>query len=169
MTGHNETLYSREGTTQGDPLSMGFYAVGVLLLIRKLKDLKRGVQTWYADDSSMAAMLQNIISWFRQLIEQGPGYGYFPEPSKSVLVVNEEERLKMSKHKQDCLDNRADFVPLVFSADGCMGEQAKKYLQRVGKVLAGKWEKSYSEVMGFVMGRVSIAVARASSMCIRAS
>ena len=75
---------------------------------------------------------------------------------------------RMTTYK-DCLDNRADFVPLVFSADGCMGEQAKKYLQRVGKVLAGKWEKSYSEVMGFVMGRVSMAVARASSMCIRTS
>ena len=80
-----------------------------------------------------------------------------------------EERAKMKKHKQDCLDNRADFVPLVFSADGCMGEQAKKYLQRVGKVLAGKWEKSYSEVMGFITGRVSMAIARAASMCIRAS
>ena len=50
-----------------------------------------------------------------------------------------------------------------------MGEQARKYLQRVGRVLAGKWAKSYSEVMGFIMGRVSVAVARAVSMCIRAS
>ena len=57
---------------------------------------------------------------------------------------------------------------MAFTVDGCMGEQAKKYLQRVGRVLAGKWEKSYSEVMGFVMGRVSIAIARATSMCIRA-
>ena len=79
------------------------------------------------------------------------------------------EREKINKHKQDCLDNRADFVPLAFSADGSMGEQAKKYLQRVGKVLAAKWEKSYSEVMGFIMSRVSIAVARAVSMCIRGS
>ena len=79
------------------------------------------------------------------------------------------ERQKMNKHKADCLANRADFVPLVFSVDGSMGEQAKKYLQRVGRVLAGKWEKSYSEVMGFIMGRVSMAVARAVSMCIRAS
>ena len=54
------------------------------------------------------------------------------------------------------------------SPDGCMGDQAKKYLQRVGRVLTGKWEKSYSEVMGFGMGRVSIAIARATSMCIRA-
>ena len=79
------------------------------------------------------------------------------------------EREKINKHRADCLANRADFVPLVFSTDGSMGEQAKKYLQRVGRVLANKWEKSYSEVMGFIMGRVSMAVARAASMCIRAS
>jgi hypothetical protein len=79
------------------------------------------------------------------------------------------EREKIAKHRQDCLDNRTDFVPLVFSADGCMGEQATKYLQRVGRVLAAKWEKSYSEVMGFITGRVSMAVARAVSMCIRGS
>ena len=46
---------------------------------------------------------------------------------------------------------------------------AKKYLQRVGRVLSGKWEKSYSEVMGFIMCRVSVAIARAVSMCIRSS
>jgi hypothetical protein len=84
-----------------------------------------------------------------------------------TTILAAVEREKIRKHKQDCLDNRADFVPLAFSADGCMGEQATKYLQRVGRVLAAKWEKSYSEVMGFITGRVSIAVARAVSMCIR--
>ena len=44
-----------------------------------------------------------------------------------------------------------------FRADECMDEQARKYLQRMGRVLAGKWAKSYSEVMGFIMGRVTVA------------
>jgi hypothetical protein len=80
-----------------------------------------------------------------------------------------EEKLKISKHRQDCLDNRADFVPIVVTCCGCVGEQGKKYLQRVARVLAGKWEKSYSEVVGFIMCRVSVAIARAVSMCIRSS
>ena len=85
----------------------------------------------------------------------------------TLLAAMEKE--KINKHKQDCLKSRADFVPIVVSCCGCVGDQAKKYLQRVGRVLAGKWEKSYSEVMGFIMCRVSVAIARAVSMCIRSS
>ena len=35
VNGHADPLYSREGVTQGDPLSMCFYAVAVMPLIRK--------------------------------------------------------------------------------------------------------------------------------------
>ena len=79
------------------------------------------------------------------------------------------EKQKIDKHRQDCLDNRADFVPIAVTCCGCIGEQGKKYLQRVGRVLAVKWGKSYSEVMGFIKCRVSVAIARAASMCIRSS
>jgi hypothetical protein len=87
-------LYSREGTTQGDPMSMAFYAVGVLPLIRALKrdDAIRGVlQVWYADDSSAADNVNKLIEWFQRLIELGPDFGYFPEPQKSVVVVKPTE------------------------------------------------------------------------------
>ena len=42
-------MHSREGVTQGEPLNMVTYLIGVLLLIKCLKEDYRDVtQTWYA-------------------------------------------------------------------------------------------------------------------------
>ena len=41
----DEVIYSREGTTQGDPLAMFFYGVTLLPLIRKLKNPKNVLQS----------------------------------------------------------------------------------------------------------------------------
>ena len=79
------------------------------------------------------------------------------------------EREKIYKHQQACKDIRADFVPFVVSTDGCMGEQAQKFLRRLGRRLAEKWGKAYSSVVGFLFARMSIAIVRATSMCIRAT
>ena len=88
VNGCPDPLYSREGVTQGDPLSMCFYAVTVLPLIRKLKSAER-TQTWFADDSACVGSSESVKDWFLELKSEGPKYGYFPESSKSVLVVDE--------------------------------------------------------------------------------
>ena len=82
-------IYSKEGTTQGCPLAMLEYACAVRPLITRLKDPSKHKQVWYADDSSCAAQLIRIREWLLLLLEIGPSYGYFAEPSKSVLVVKE--------------------------------------------------------------------------------
>ena len=84
--GSNEYLFSREGVTQGDPLSMLFYAVAILPLIESLSD--GTIQSWYADDSSCVANLKDLRVWFDKLCDLGPDYGYYPEPSKSFLVID---------------------------------------------------------------------------------
>ena len=45
-------LYSVEGTTQGDPLAMPFYAMATIPLINKLGENSTTKQVWYADDAS---------------------------------------------------------------------------------------------------------------------
>ena len=53
-----ESLLSQKGTTQGDPLAMPMYKVGILPLIHKVKhDVK---QVWYADDATAAGQLINL-------------------------------------------------------------------------------------------------------------
>ena len=94
MNGHADPLYSRErGVTQGDLLSMCFYAVAVMPLIRKLKS-KEWTQTWFADDSSCVGTLESVKTWFKILEQEGPEYGYFPEPVKTVLVVDNQFKEK---------------------------------------------------------------------------
>ena len=88
MTNSNTLLYSKEGVTQGDPLSMFIYAVGTLPLIRSLHHPERRIQVWYADDASAGAALEELKEWLSDLMRLGPSYGYYPEPKKSVLVVS---------------------------------------------------------------------------------
>jgi hypothetical protein len=87
----------------------------------------------------------------------------------TTAALSAGEREKIRKHKQACQERRADFVPFVVSTDGCMGEQAQKFLRRLGRRLAEKWGRAYSDVAGFIFSRMSIAIVRATSMCIRAT
>ena len=88
VSGCSDRILSKEGVTQGDPLSMLLYAIAVLPLIQSLSDNTWWTQNWYADDSSCVATLRNLKDWFSLLSERGPEFGYFPEPSKTVLVVD---------------------------------------------------------------------------------
>jgi hypothetical protein len=64
------------------------YGLGILPLIHKLKAEFTNVnQPWYADDAGAGGNFCSIQYFFECLQEIGPGFGYFPEPSKSILVV----------------------------------------------------------------------------------
>jgi hypothetical protein len=81
-------IFSKEGVTQGDPLSMFGYGIGVLPLIRRLKEEFPSVkQPWYADDAGAGGHFTELRAFMERLQEIGPAYGYHPEPTKSILVV----------------------------------------------------------------------------------
>ena len=85
MDGH--ILLSQEGTTQGDPLAMPMYAIGICPLIHKVScDVQ---QVWYADDATAAGQLKNLRQWWDNLVIHGPDFGYFANPSKTSLIVKE--------------------------------------------------------------------------------
>ena len=83
-----DVLLSQEGTTQGDPLAMPMYALATIPLIKKLEGNSK--QIWYADDAAAVGKIGNIRSWWERLTSLGPGYGYFPNASKTWLVTKEE-------------------------------------------------------------------------------
>ena len=44
-------------------------------------------QPWYADDAGAGGKFNEILKYFTTLCDEGPARGYFPEPTKSILIV----------------------------------------------------------------------------------
>ena len=83
-----DTLFSQEGTTQGDPLAMVMYAIAVTPLIHQLED-STIKQVWFADDATAGGNLVNLKEWWERIVQLGPNYGYHPNASKTWLIVKE--------------------------------------------------------------------------------
>jgi len=60
VCGMSDYILSKEGVTQGDPLSMYVYAIDTLTLIQSLHSPQSWTQLWYADDASAGGLLKNL-------------------------------------------------------------------------------------------------------------
>ena len=85
-----DTLLSKEGTTQGDPLAMVMYAVASIPLIHELSSISSVKQLWYADDATGMGTLNGLMSWWDRINELGKFYGYWPNAAKSSLLVSKD-------------------------------------------------------------------------------
>jgi hypothetical protein len=88
------------------------------------------------------------------------------DPDK-VLAAHEREKKK--KHLGDCLEQCRHFSLFVLSADGLLGKEANVLLRKLSAMLPDMLEKPCSEVCGCVNARMSIAIVRATQLCIRGS
>jgi hypothetical protein len=82
-------LLSREGVTQGDPLSMLLYGVALVPLVEELRQADPMVMSpFYADDAVLDGGTRRLARLLRFLMEKGPEWGYYPEPEKSIFVAD---------------------------------------------------------------------------------
>jgi len=82
-------ILSQEGVAQGDPISMVIYGIAVTPLTESVRTtLPNILQAWYADDSAFGGTTQEITAAMQIILAKGPARGYYPEPSKSVLICN---------------------------------------------------------------------------------
>ena len=91
-----QTLQSKESTTQGDPLAMAIYATAIRPLIDRLQN--EAIQIWYAHDAAAAGKLPDVKEWWDKLQVSGPDFGYFPNALKSIVVMKPshvEEAIKI--------------------------------------------------------------------------
>ena len=84
-------------------------------------------------------------------------------------MLEAHERDKKRKHLAACLEQRRHFSPFVASTDGLLGKESRTLLKKLSALLAEKWEKPYSEICGYVNARMSIAIVRATHLCLRRS
>ena len=87
-----EIIYSREETTQGDPLAMPMYAIATIPLIRRLP--KSATQIWYADDAAALDSITDLRNWWDDLMNMGPSFGFHVNQAKTWLIT-----------KDSCLSN----------------------------------------------------------------
>ena len=66
---------------------MAMYTIGTLPLISRLTGLVK--QCWYADDSAAGGKLSKLKQWWDLLSSVRPCYGYFPNVTKTILIVKE--------------------------------------------------------------------------------
>ena len=68
---NGETLHSCERTTQGDPLAMAMYAIGILPIVHQLQS-NNTKQTWFA---TAGGCVDNLHHWWSKLCGVGPSFG----------------------------------------------------------------------------------------------
>ena len=94
VTGGIEIL-SSEGTTQGDPVAMPIYAIGIIPLMTTIIALvntsnEQVKHAAFADDLTGAGTINALKIWWESIIEVGPLLGYTANASKSWIIVKVE-------------------------------------------------------------------------------
>jgi hypothetical protein len=103
-------IASKEGTTQGDPIAMPIYAIGIrpllLVLTERITRIDETQQQTrdeqvkvcaFADDLAGTGELDSLRLWWDKVVTLGPSIGYTAKPSKSWLIVKEESYEKAVK------------------------------------------------------------------------
>ena len=90
--GKEDTLLSEEGTTQGDPIAMAMYSIGMSVMQSELAYEETNIKSAaYADDYFGAGTIKNLRSWWERLETIGPKYGYKTNARKTWLIVKVEK------------------------------------------------------------------------------
>ena len=88
------------------------------------------------------------------------------EPDKVLLS---QETAKKNKYLAACEARRCSFTPFVVSTDGLFGTEAQKLLSHLATLLSNKQQRPYPPVKAKIMIRMSVALAKATHHCLRAS
>ncbi len=58
-------------------------------LITRMSSVNLTRQVCYADDSTTGGSIEDLCQWWSVLTNIGPQYGYYPNPSKTWLLIKE--------------------------------------------------------------------------------
>ena len=85
-------ISSDQGTTQSDPIAMGMYALGLMLLLTSIISNNTGnlIHVVFADDLTGVGKTHELIEWWKNVLYFGPYLGYYVNEPKSWLIMKEE-------------------------------------------------------------------------------
>ena len=92
LQGRGEVIYSKEGGTQGCPAAGAFFGTGTSHQLEPEVDSRKDniMKATYADDRVAPGKIKNLANYWVDLKVQGPEIGFYPEPSKTWLIVKPE-------------------------------------------------------------------------------
>ena len=85
-----------QGTTQGDPTAMSIYAIAIIPLVLMIMEImstspdNTSKMVAYAGDFTARGTVKYLKYWCETLCELGPKFGYYPEASKTWLIVKND-------------------------------------------------------------------------------
>ena len=89
-------ISSTEGTTQRDPIAMSIYATAIIPLVLMIMEImstspgNTSKMVAYAEDFTAGGTVKDLKYWWETLCELGPKFGYYPEASKTWLIVKND-------------------------------------------------------------------------------
>ena len=94
------TILHREGVIQGDPLSMVLYGITLVPLAEELRAADPGLLSpFYADDATFEGSARRSAQLLKMLMKRGPDQEYFPEPAKSLFILDTPEQEEAVKRE----------------------------------------------------------------------
>ena len=128
---------------QGDPLAMAIYAVAIMPMIQHLSRVcPTTTQCWYADDDGASDNLSVLRRFWDELNKVGPGFGYFPNAVKTILLTK-------SAHEDKAFELFSN-TGVKIRTDGChylggaLGEDA--FCRSYMEALVEKWRAELNEL-----------------------
>lgn len=82
-------------------------------------------------------------------------------------VLREAEKEKKRKYSSVVESQHSSFTPLCVSVDGLVGPEFSLFVKCLSDRLAAKWEQPYCSTINWIRTKLSIALVRASNLCIR--
>ena len=85
-------ISSNEGTAQDDPIAMGMYALGLMLLLALIisNNTENLIHVSFADDLTCVGKIHELIEWRKIVLHHCPYLGYYVNEWKSWLIMKEE-------------------------------------------------------------------------------
>ena len=94
------TILIREGLTQGDPLLVILYGITLVPVAEELRaENLVMLSTFYANDAMFDGSSRQNSQILKLLMDSGPDRGYYPDPDKSLFVLDTPGKKEATRRK----------------------------------------------------------------------